>query len=123
MPSIISGGPVCFLPGSAARSSCGYRLQKGVFDQINQLSAQGVDGFRQYNISEAMEVIRESQKQASGLLEEYRKMEYPIHIYTDALRNQSMGYLLYLQWNVGVINVTYTLFAAGSANLMIPEDS
>lgn len=70
-----------------------------------------------------MEVIRESQKQASGLLEEYRKMEYPIHIYTDALRNQSMGYLLYLQWNVGVINVTYTLFAAGSANLMIPEDS
>lgn len=101
----------------------GTNCEKDVFDQFNQLSAQGVDGFRQYNISEAMDVIRENQKRASDLLEEYRKMEYPIHIYTDALRNQSMGYLLYLQWNVGVINVTYPLFAAGSANLIIPEGS
>lgn len=101
----------------------GTDCEKDVFDQFNQLSAQGVDGFRQCNISEAMDVIRESQKRGSDLLEEYRKMEYPIHIYTDALRNQSMGYLLYLQWNIGVINVTYPLFAAGSANLMIPEDS
>lgn len=99
----------------------GTNCEKDDFDQFNQLSVEGVGGFRQCDISEAMEVIRESQKRASGFLEEYEKMKYPIHICTDALRNYPMGYLLYLQWNVGVINASYPLFAAGPASLTIPE--
>lgn len=99
----------------------GTNCEKDDFDQFNQLSVQGVDGFRQCDISEAMEVIRENQNRVSDLLEKYRKMEYPIHIYTDALHNQSMGYLLYSQWNVGVINVVYPLFVAEPTNLMISE--
>lgn len=49
----------------------GTNCERDVLDQFNQLSAQGVDGFQQYNISEAMNVIRKSQKRASDLLEEY----------------------------------------------------
>ncbi len=99
----------------------GINCEKDDFEQFNQLSSQEVDGFRQCNISEALKIIQENKIRVNDLLRKYQRMEYPIHIYTDALHNQSMGYLLYLQWSVGIINVVYPLFAAGPANSMIPE--
>lgn len=93
------------------------------FEQFNQLSVDRIDGFRQCDIAEVLEIFRERNIQVDNLLTQYRNMEYPIHIYVDALQNQSMGYLLYLQWRVGLMDVVYPLFAANPSNLTISDGS
>lgn len=93
------------------------------FEKFNQLSVNRIDGFRQCDIAEALEIFRERSIQVENLLSQYRNMEYPIHIYVDALQNQSMGYLLYLQWQVGLMDVIYPLFATNPSNLTISDES
>lgn len=93
------------------------------YEQFNQLSVDRIAGFRQCDIAEALEIVRERNIQIENRSAEYRNMKYPIHIYVDALQNQPMGYLLYLQWRIGIMDIIYPLFAANPANLTFPDES
>lgn len=101
----------------------GTNCDKSDFDKFHDLSVQGAGGFRQCSISEALEIFRANQQRADDLLRKYQKMECPVHIYTDALQNPPMGYLLYLQWKVGIPGVVYPLFATGPADLALDKDT
>lgn len=101
----------------------GVACPKEDFEQFNQLAENRIDGFRQYDIAEALEIIRKRNMEVENLLSQYQKMEFPIHVYVDALKTYSMGHLLYLQWHTGIMNVVYPLFATNPTNLEFSDES